>query len=92
MGWTLCRDFLIESKWLDEDIVVFHQGSGETHRLNKYASKLLQLLMKQSAPMNEELLLECMKQTLPIDYDLKNTEVTQMLRELQRLQIVELVQ
>ncbi len=86
--WSLQRDFSLEVRWLGDEALVFHCGSGETHRLNQGSGALLQILIEQSKPLDEEQLHFYMKQK---DSCAFNMDIVPVLEELQRLQIIETV-
>lgn len=89
MMWSLCRGFALQVRLLDKETIVFHHGSGETHRLNNDAAAVLRLLRDHNAPMNERQLLRHFQQAVSSDFDQESMAV--VLRELQNLQIIETV-
>lgn len=89
MRWTVCQDFALQVRVLDKETVVFHHGSGETHRLNNDAAAVLRLLREHNAPMNETQLLSYFQQTE--SSGIYQESIAVVLRELQNLQIIETV-
>ncbi|MDT4290609.1 hypothetical protein RO575_13670 [Methylomonas sp. MO1] len=57
MAWTLSSSFPVQIVLLDKQVVVFHHGSGETHRLDEAASLILLTIMESQAPICESALL-----------------------------------
>lgn len=87
--WSLCRSFRLDARSFDDESVVFHHGSGETHHLNKRASGLLNVLSDHREPISEEQLLSRLRQMDSSDF---NWDVLPILRQLQSLHIVEAIE
>lgn len=90
MQWRLCRNFAIQTRLLDHEMIVFHSGSGGTHLLNAEASIVLKLLMAQSEIMDETQLQQCLQQTAEEGID--SAALALVLGELHQLQIIETIQ
>lgn len=87
MAWTLSSSFPVQIALFDRQAVVFHHGSGETHRLDEEASLILLTIMHCQAPISESTLLG-----MAIDAGLQRVDqqsLASMLGVLQSIQVVE---
>ncbi|MGZ0078562.1 hypothetical protein [Methylomonas sp. YC3] len=87
MAWTLSSSFPVQIALLDKQAIVFHHGSGETHRLDEEASLILLTIMHSQAPISESTLLN-----MAIDAGLQRIDqqsLAGMLGVLQSIQVVE---
>ncbi len=86
--WKITPDFeLLWHEW-DNEYVVYHSGSGDTHLLNFLAAHLLQYLTSHTASMSEiiaHLISACQ---LDVDDDFQDS-IENMMKEFSRLGLVE---
>lgn len=68
MLWNMCNDFEITLKAMDDEMLVYHCGSGNTHRLGGDARVLLCALKQvDQAVTTEWLVLHCKTNSLEKD-------------------------
>ncbi|WP_165917808.1 MULTISPECIES: HPr-rel-A system PqqD family peptide chaperone [Methylomonas] len=87
MKWNIYQSFPIQLAFFDDQIVVFHHGSGETHLLDKNASLILSTIMESEVPICEPALLG-----MAIEAGLGSVDsqtLAGVLGALQNLQIIE---
>ncbi len=87
MGWILTRCFTIESKIIDDETLVFHGGSGETHHLSPIASKVFAIIQNSVCPNSEDELLSKLIDLRIVDFQPQT--LRDVLRELSGLNIIE---
>jgi len=85
--WNICHNFPIQVVFFDDEAVVFHHGSGETHRLDKNASLILSTIQDSDVPNSESVLLSTVCDTELGDFDQQS--LASILGALQNLQIIE---
>jgi hypothetical protein len=74
MSWTVCKDFDIVTRMIDNETLVYYQGSGDTHRLNSEAGVLLNLLIKAEAPLSSKQLIKKSKPVNASQHELQTIE------------------
>lgn len=83
MSWTICKDFDIVTRDIEDETLAYHWGSGDTHRLNNAAGLLLKLLMNAEQPLSAEQLIYRGEQAGLSVYDMQTVEnVLQLLSVL----------
>jgi PqqD family protein of HPr-rel-A system len=87
--WRGQREFnLLWRSWDDDEYVVFHTGSGDTHLLNAVAAEALSELERRAVDEGElaQHLADCLAR--PLDDELKKSAAG-MLREFDELGLIE---
>jgi len=91
MQWRVVSAFECLSQQWDEEVVLFHSGTGNTHLLENKAYQIIRIL--QQAPDNTTGLIQSLSVHLPLlDQETLAAYVPRALKELQRLDIVETVE
>jgi len=86
--WSLCTEACLDWKQWDDDVVIFHENSGNTHCLNLFAATVLKLLV--AGPATTEQLARAVSTRLSIPYDPQVcSSVNAMLAELKSLGITQ---
>ncbi|MCQ8117675.1 HPr-rel-A system PqqD family peptide chaperone [Methylomonas rosea] len=86
MKWNICQHFRVQLLVFDDQVVLFHHGSGETHLLDRKASFILSIILDSKAPITESVL-----RIRAIDEGVENFDqqsLTGILDALQNLQII----
>lgn len=78
-NWRVAANADLHLRYWDEECVLFHGASGDTHRLPALVGRLLERLMLGSAPVA----------ILSADVDLHEDDVTQALQQLAQRGITE---
>nr|WP_305890974.1 HPr-rel-A system PqqD family peptide chaperone [Methylomonas sp. WSC-7] len=84
--WNICQHFRVQLLVFDDQVVLFHHGSGETHLLDRKASFILSIILDSKAPITESVL-----RIRAIDEGVENFDqqsLTGILDALQNLQII----
>ncbi len=91
LQWRVVGDFEFLSQQWDEEVVLFHSGTGNTHLLENNAYQLIRIL--QQSPANTAGLIQSLSIHLsPCDQAAFAAYVPRALAELRRLDIVEAVE
>jgi len=91
--WQLNPDFQLCWKKWDEQLVLYHTGSGDTHLFDQFGNHILQLLKSRTMTISElrKQLLADTNQTENIEAETTENSLDEFLNELQRLGIAEQV-
>lgn len=83
--WQLNPDFQLCWKKWDEQLVLYHTGSGDTHLFDQFGNHILQLLKSRTMTISE------LRKQLLADTNQTENSLDEFLNELQRLGIAEQV-
>ena len=88
--WRIATDFTIVTRHWDDECLVFHTGSGNTHLLNTVAAAMLEQL--RAGPATLERLCELLADSLGYHLDEEfQAYLRQTSAELHRLELIEAV-
>lgn len=88
MRWCVISGFeLLMQQW-DDEVVLFHSGTGNTHLIESNACQLIQIL--QQSPEDTTGLIRSLSARLSLDQEELAAYVQRALVELQRLDILAL--
>lgn len=88
MLWSVCAGTRLEWKRWGEDVIIFHENSGNTHCLNPFAAAVLKRLF-DGAASTEDLAREASARlSVPYEPQMRDT-VAAMLVELKALGITQ---
>lgn len=90
--WQLKPDFQLCWKKWDDQLVLYHAGSGDTHLIDSLGYEILQYLQEQPRTV-EEILTHILKteSTVEVDEESVNMRLNEFLAEMFRLGIAEQV-
>ncbi len=91
--WQLNQNFQLYWRKWDEQLVLYHTGSGDTHLFDQFGNHILQLLKSSSmttAELRKQLLADT-NQTENVEDETTENSLDEFLNELQRLGIAEQV-
>jgi len=89
-GWRAIRGFELYWHAWDNEFVVYHSGSGDTHLLNLLAATALQSLQQAPADLSELTAQIASRHGLEIDEDFQRS-MEELVTELARLGLIEQV-